>query len=114
MTPATATRNLPGFAGRGTGSLVSRSGVPIYGPPLSGGGGGGTLLPVPVPLPTGFGAPSSLMMMPVPTVPTYRNEEDDGVDRFDPTTEENTWLNAAVRRGVMDAPSDSNTPTKKC
>jgi len=49
-------------------------------------------------------------MVPVPTVPTYGDDEDDGVDRFDPTTEE--W-NAAVGRGVVDVPSGSNAPTKK-
>jgi len=112
MTPATATRNLPGFAGSGTGSLAGRSGVPIYGPPLS--GGGGTPLPVPAPLPSsGFGAPSSPMMMPVPTVPTYGDDEDDGADRFDPMTEENTRLNATVGRGVVDVPSGSSAPPKK-
>ena len=115
MTPATAARSLPGFTGSGTGSLVGRSGVPLYGPPLSGSAGGGTPLPVPAPLPAGFGAPSSPMMMPVPTVPTYGDDEDDGADRFDPTTEENTRLNAAVGRGVVDVPSGpgSSAPTKK-
>ena len=113
MTPGTAQRNLPGFTGSGTGSLVGRSGVSLYGPPLSG-SGGGSPLPVPAPLPAGFGgAPSSPMMMPMPTVPTYGDEEDDGADRFDPTTEENTRLNAAVGRGVVDVPSGSSAPTKK-
>ena len=51
MTPVTATRNLPGFAGSGTGSLVGRSGVLIYGPTLS--GGSGTPFPVPARLPNG-------------------------------------------------------------
>jgi len=101
MTPATAARNLLGFAGSGTGALVGRSGVSIYGPPsLS--GGGGTPLPVPAPLPTsGFGTPPSPMMMPAPMIPTYGDDEVDGLDKFDPTTEGNTWLNAAVGRGVL-------------
>ena len=37
MTSSTAARNLPCFAGSGTGSLVGQSGVPLYGPPLSSG-----------------------------------------------------------------------------
>ena len=109
MTPSTAARNLPGFAGSGTGFLVSRSGVPLYGPPLS----SGTPVPIPASLPTGFGAPSSPMMMPAPTIPKYEDDEDDGADRFDPKTEENTRLNAAVGRGVVDVPSGSSAPTKK-
>ena len=44
-------------------------------------------------------------MMPAPTVPTYGDDEDDGADRFDPTTEENTRLNAAVGMGVVDVPT---------
>ena len=72
--------------------------MPIYGLPLSG-GGGGTPVPVSAPLPTGFDAPSSSVMMPVHTVPTYGDDEDDGADGFDPTTEENTRLNAAVGGG---------------
>ncbi|KIM40597.1 hypothetical protein M413DRAFT_164568 [Hebeloma cylindrosporum] len=117
MTPASAPRNLPpGFAGSGTGSLAGRSGVSIYGPPLSGGGGGGgTPLPVPAPpLPGGFGAPSSPMNMPIPTVPTYGDDEDDGADRFDPTTEENTRLNAAVgNSSLVNMPGGSGAQTKK-
>ena len=109
MTPSTAARNLPGYAGSGTGSLVGRSGVPLYGPPLS----SGTPVPIPASLPSGFGAPSSPMMMPAPTVPTYGDDEDDGADGFDPTTEENTRLNAAVGMSVVDVPTSSSAPTKK-
>jgi hypothetical protein len=52
------------------------------------------------------------MMMPEPTIPTYGHDEDGGVDRFDPTTEENTRLNAAVGKSVVDVPTTS-APVKK-
>ena len=52
-------------------------------------------------------------MMPAPMVPTYGDDEDDGADRFDPTTEENTRLNAAVVKGIVGVPASSSTPTKE-
>jgi len=52
-------------------------------------------------------------MMPAPAIPTYGDDEDDGADRFDPTTEENTRLNAAVGMGVVDVPTSSSAPTTK-
>jgi len=84
----------------------------IYGPPVGGGGSGA---PSPVPGPTGmngFSGSSSPMMMPQPTIPIYGDDEDGGVDRFDPKTEENTRLNAVAGNGVVDVPS-SSVPVKK-
>ena len=103
MTPSTARRNLFGFTGSGTDSLLGQSGVPIYGwwHPSS-----HSRAPV-------DGLWYAFEPMPAPTVPSYRDDSSDDVDWFDPTTEENTRWNAAVGRSVVDVSSGSSAPTKK-
>ncbi|KIM43448.1 hypothetical protein M413DRAFT_443387 [Hebeloma cylindrosporum] len=100
MTHTTAPRNLPGFE---CSALFGQSRAPIYGPP------GGT----PFPVPKGENALWSPTTMHIPAVPTYWDGEDDGADGLHPMTEENTRLNAAVRKGVVNMPSGSRTHTKK-
>ena len=63
---------------------------------------------------TEFSAPPSPVMIPVQTVPTYGDNDEDGADMFNLTTEENTRPNAAVGEGVVVVPSGSGAPTKKC
>jgi len=51
--------------------------------------------------------------MPVPTVLNYGDDSNDGVDWFDPTTEENTRWNVAVGKGVVDVSSGGSSAPKK-